>query len=370
MQGIFVTKPLNTDIISSLNALLFLIAIFFYNNAFTQKLSLDNSGQREINISFLLIVFFNCYYVLGESIFWVAAVYLWPLIIFILCSYFLKLIEEKNISQKEKILLLFLCFILGNSIELLFVPGLLIIARALKRSQDSRKFHGALVGAFLFGTVLLICSPGNYRHLTAAENDLSLNILNQLSNAKMVFSKTAYLLKWNLIVSVLIAIFIPAFQSITKKEAIKECLYFFALGLGSLLPLIPLHGFSADRTYIYFCIFMSYSLIWGVQYIKMHLVKFNLPQTFTRLVHSTVIILAIGLLVINIIDARKIKAAFLDQQQAILQQSAQSQTVSIQKLPLPMHDHILYYMDVSSDKEVWANRAQSKFHGVESITAF
>ena len=120
-------------------------------------------------------------------------------------------------------------------------------------------------------------------------------------------------------------------------------------------------------TYFYFCIFLSYSLFWGTQYIKIH---FSVPLVFSRAVHLSAFILAISFLVLNIVDAKKIKVAFADQQQSILQQSSTSQRVTVAKLPLPMENHILYYMDISSDKEAWANRAQSKFHGVESISAF
>ncbi len=299
MQGVFVTKPLNTDIVSTINALLFLGAIFFYNQNILKKMASTSLEKRDLNIYLLLIVFFNCYFVLGESIFWVAAVYLWPLIIFILCSYLLNLLAEKNFSQKEKLVLLFLCFLFGNSIELMFVPGLMLLVQAIKHSRESRKFHGALIGAFLLGTALLVCSPGNFKHLHAAENDLSFNILNQLSNAKMVFAKPAYLMNWNLILSMLVAICVPTLQGLTRETAKKNFLFFLAIAIGSLLPLIPLHGFSADRTYVYFCIFLSYSLFWGTQYIKIH---FSVPLVFSRAVHLSAFILSIIFLVLNIVD--------------------------------------------------------------------
>lgn len=372
-QGVFTVIPTYTNLIATLNAFLFLTIIVFHNENQLKKINLTQLKKFEIHAVLLLLIFYISYYVLGESLFWVAGVYLWPLIIFVVSSFLFDLLSEMEFTPVENLLLVFICILLGNSLELMFFPGILLIGNLffkVRKNKIPLNFLLLLALAFISGVLLSILSPGNSLHLNYGRHELNLNLKSQWIHVQHVFLKIFDFFRWNFFVAFSLAFGAIFPLNISKKLTIEKCLFNLLVAVTSLLPLVPLYGFNADRTYIYFCIFFSYSLFWFVQYLKIRWSFFKVNTAISQSFLMSGLAIACIILIVNIQDARMLRLNFLEQQQQIQKQSLLTKNVVVKKISTPMRNHLLFYNDLTNDPKIWANLAQAKYYGLYSLIAY
>jgi hypothetical protein len=367
LQGIFTLQPLHTNYISGLNAGLFLLALSFWFYEFLKKIEKNSSVVIQFTIIQTLMVLVFCYSVLGEAIYWAAGVYVWPFVFLVTARH---LLESKS-QQFSRMFSYLVFFSLGNANELLILPTCYLFWDIFRRRvKDENKINlTPLFFAFILGVLINIFSPGLFKHLLQGSYNVSLNPLVQLSNAIYVFEKGFHLLGWKFLISLPLSLsfnFSSPLEPSWLKVQVKNNII---LACSSLIVLIPLFGFTTDRTYLYFLVFLSISFFWFIQLVKSKFPILNLPKNTLEVLCLLSLIGGSAVLVKNILDARNMREAFINQQKQIEQMSITSKNIITKKLKRPMDNHILFYSDLSDNPEYWNNQVQAKYYGVSTIMA-
>lgn len=358
IQGISSFPPLYTNLMSSLNAILFLTCFYayFYKQKIRMKLSIDYIYVM------LLIIFIICYPVLGESVFWAASVYIAPLILFLVC---LNLLESDSIYDLRswKYYLLFFC--LGNSIELLVIPMLILLWT--KRYHLKRSTWIYISCFFSLGFLVSFLAPGNISHLSHAEHDFSLNLISLFKQVFLIYKKGFSFFGVTLLLIIPLILSLRMNKELTALFLRRQFLTYQVISLSSLIFLIPIYGFSADRTYLYFLLFQGMALFWGLQYLK---IKLDFLYFFEKIERPMVVIttlICILVLVFNISDAKLLRESFIDQQQKMV---SVDKLISVSQMKKPMSKHLLFYSDCTPNKDSWLNVAMAKYYGLSGLTCY
>jgi hypothetical protein len=367
-QSIFIFNPPLTHYSSLVNVSLFLATFYI---EFNQQFNKENSSIDRFKkyLPALILLFFAISHsILGESIFWMSSVYPFPLFIFVIFKKFIN--NDFQFNKKLNWIFWVWAFILGNSLELLIVPGFYLIIKNIINNKNSQKQNSNLYNVLFFFTIGVLTSllaPGNFYHLDSASHNFNLTTLP--FNFIIIYKKAISLLIKNYLFILLCILIIPQHSkkdALTVKGKIKVNL---TLAFTSLFFLIPIYGFNSDRTYIYFAFFVTFAIFHFITFLKYKVLskKFEFIE---QLLICPLQCALIVFLLLNINDAFYIKKSFIYQQNEILLKKQISKKVVVKKLIRPMSGHILYYTDLTLDKNAWPNVAQAKFYNLESLTAY
>lgn len=358
IQGFTSFPPLFTNLISTLNAFLFLSSLYLY---FSRQVVRFNFSINYIYVM-LLVIFIICYPVLGESVFWAASVYIAPLILFLVCLNMLESDAIKDLSN-WKYLLLFFC--LGNSIELLVIPVLGLLWKY--RTHFNRATFFLIAGVFSLGFLVSFLAPGNISHLSHAEHDFSLNLISLLKQVFLIYKKGFSFFGVTLFLVIPLILSLRTRNELTALFLRTQFFTYQIISLSSLIFLIPIYGFSADRTYLYFLLFQGMALFWGLQYLK---IKLDLLCYFEKIESPMILITTLSCLLVlffNITDAKTLRESFMNQQREMV---SVDKIISVGQMKKPMSQHLLFYSDCTSNKDSWPNVAMAKYYGLSGLTCY
>lgn len=361
LVALFTLKPLQSNYISAFYAFLFYgsLMIMFINDY--KRFEEDRLSRIIFASSQLFVVFVFAYSVLGEAVYIGATPHVWAFLMFV----FAKAVLQTDLTPKQMWARYFAFYLVGNSIEFLILPGLYLLLSA-RKDLERRQFWGLMI-ALISGASLNVFAPGVFPQFKSALGGISLNPMDQLYHVQLVFSKIGSLLGLKVLFAIPICLLFHVNGTMNLSDIRNKMIEAFVLAIAAVFILIPLAGPAADAVYLYFIIFFAMAFFWTFQYFKRRFVQVRIPAFIHQFVILISLMGACQVLGINIIDAAQVRGTFVAQQETISAVADKEKHLISGKYMPPMKNHILFYMDLTSDPTNVMNSAQIDYYELDHL---
>jgi len=196
-----------------------------------------------------------------------------------------------------------------------------------------------------------------------------LNPADYLYRMEKISLKIVELSGWRIFLFFPLAFFFQVSSSMNPADLKKATLENLAYAVGSIFLFLFANGVVDSSFYFTFFIFFTLSLFWSLQLLKRKILQMRTPNWLHHLAILVGLLGCIEVLGTNYIDATRVRESFLFQLLQMDIQSENHKPVIVENHLLPMENHLLFYEDITKNKDDMSNLARKEYYEVESIIA-
>jgi len=363
LQGLFTFKPLKTNYTSALHAFIFVAASLTWILRFYKNFEEDRMNRFSFGAVILTGFFIFTYSVMGLSVYLAASTMIWSYLFFMLAY----AIFSSELFTKYHFLRYVVFSCAGNSSDSLLIP--LFILFFFNRKNENFPNRKKYFIVLLAGVLVNVLAPSTLGHLKVGVMNLPLNPVDYLYRCYKLSLAVAEMIGWKFFLYLPLCFCFQVSSSMNPDDLKKATLESLALAFGSVFLFLFANG-PVDNSFFFFClIFFSLTVFWGIQLLKRKVLQFRMPNWIHHFAVFLGLLGCIEVLGENFINAARVRVSFLQQVAEIDYQSAGHAPVAAPAHMIPMERHILFYEDITKNKDDMSNQARREYYEVESIVA-
>jgi len=363
LQGLFTFKPAKTNFTSGLHALIFVGASLTWILRFYKNYEEDRMNRLSFGAVLLTGFFIFTFSVLGLSVYIAASTIIWSYLFFMLAY----AIFSSELFEKYHFLRYVVFFCAGNSSDSVLIPLLLLFF--LNRKNEKFPLLKKYFIVFMVGVLLNICAPSTLGHLRMGVSNLPLNPVDYLYRIYKIMMTIVELVGWRFFFFLPLCFCFQVSSSMNPSDLKKATMESLALFCGAVFLFLFANG-PVDNSYYFFAlIFFSLTVFWSVQLLKRRILQMRMPEWIQHFAVFLGLLGCIEVLGENFINAARVRVSFMEQLAEIDYQSSAHTPITASAHMIPMEKHILYYEDITKNKEDMSNQARREYYEVESVVA-